>query len=296
MKKIVFTVLFSLYSLVHAQQQVPSIWAFNITNVQGSYFRATLDEANRIQTKYKFGVEHRPGAGGEVAAAAVNEKKNPVLLGTAAAFFVRPYLYKTNYTFDQFKPIHVMAQSPAALVSKNKSLQEILSQNKITIGTAGPGSMIELMALKFKDYYPNKDIVLVPYKSSPEAMVDVLGGHIDLTYEYLGDGETKGGRILGLTGRTKIKNYPLLKDMGYPNQADLGGTYLILVKSDMPIEQYKEIQEILLMAEKSPKVQELYMADYSTKPLKLRTYSDYMNWYDQTIKSFKVLTTTQTVE
>ena len=81
--------------------------------------------------------------------------------------------------------------------------------------------------------------------------------------------------------------------MGYLNQAELGGTYLILVKNDMPIEQYKEIQKILLEAEKSPKVQELYASDYSSKPSKLQTYSDYMIWYDTTIKSFKELTAGQ---
>jgi len=292
MKKLIL--IFSLFATtVFAQERVPSIWAFNISNTQGSYYRATLLEANRIQNKYEFIVEHKPGAGGEVAAGYALDKKGVVLLGTAAAFFVRPYLYDSNYNFDQFKPIHVMAQSPAALVSKDKSLQEILAKDKITIGTAGPGSMIELMALKFKQYFPNKEVILVPYKSSPEATIDLLGGHIDLTYEYLGDGESRGGRILGLTGKAKIKNYPLLKDMGYPNQADLGGTYLILVKNDMPIDQYREIQKILLEAEKSPKVQELYLSDYSSKPSKLQTYGDYMVWYDKTIKYFKELTAGQ---
>lgn len=287
-KKLLLTLIF-VTGTVSAQEKITSVWAFNIANTQGSYYRATMLEANRIQKKYIFEVEHKPGAGGEVGAVYANGQKN-ALLGTAAAFFVRPYFYKANYSFDQFRPIHIMATSQAALVSKNKSLQEILAKDKITIGTAGPGSMIELMALRFKEYFPHKDIVLVPYKSSPEAMHDVLGGHIDLTYEYLGDAETKGGRILGLTGRTKIKSYPLLKDMGYPNQSDLLGIYLILAKSDMPIEQYKEIQAILIEAEKSPDVQRLYKSDYAVKPTNLNTYTDYIRWYDRTIQYHRQLT------
>ena len=64
---------------VFAQERVPSVWAFNISNTQGSYFRATLLEANRIQNKYEFIVEHKPGAGGEVAAGYALDKKGVVL-------------------------------------------------------------------------------------------------------------------------------------------------------------------------------------------------------------------------
>ena len=294
MKKILLILLF-ITGAALAQERIPSIWAFNIANIQGSYYRATLEEANRIQNKYEFVTEHKPGAGGEIGAVYVNNQRM-ALLGTAAAYFVRPYLYKANYSFDQFKPIHVMATSPAALVTKERSLQDIVGQSKISIGTAGPGSLTHLMALKFKEYYPDKTVIIVSYKSSTEAMQDVLGGHTDLTFEFLGDAEAKGARILGITGRNKIKHYPLLKDIGYTNQADLVGVYLILVKKDMPMEQYREIQSILLKAEQSPKVQELYAADYSSKPSNLVTYLDYTKWYDRTIIYFEKLTEGQRVE
>jgi tripartite-type tricarboxylate transporter receptor subunit TctC len=278
------------------QERIPSVWAMNISNIQGSYYRATLEEANRIQNKYEFMVEHKPGAGGEIAAVYVKNQRTSALLGVAAAYFVRPYLYKANYSFDQFKPIHVMATSPAALVTKDRSLQDIIGQNTISIGTAGAGSLTHLMALKFKEYYPTKNVVMVNYKSSTEALQDVLGGHTDLTFEFLGDAEAKGAKILGLTGRNKIKNYPLLKDIGYANQADIVGVYLILVKADMPMAQYTEIQSILIKAEQSSRVQELYAADYSGKPTNLKTYSDYATWYDRTIQYFGKITEGQRVE
>lgn len=280
---------------VQAQERIPSIWAFNIANIQGTYYRAILEEANRIQNKYEFVVEHKPGAGGEIGAVYVNSQRT-ALLGTAAAYFVRPYLYNTNYSFDQFKPIHVMANSPAALVTKDRSLQDITGQSKISIGTAGPGSGTHLYALKFKEYFPDKDIAIVAYKSSTEALQDVLGGHIDLTFEFLGDAEAKGARVLGVTGRNKIKNYPLLKDIGYANQADLVGVYLILVKADMPVLQYREIQSILIKADQSPKVQELYASDYSSKPGNLTTYLDYLNWYDRTVQYYGKVTKGQRIE
>jgi tripartite-type tricarboxylate transporter receptor subunit TctC len=184
----------------------------------------------------------------------------------------------------------LIANSPVALTTKNKDLKTILSQSKISIGTAGPGSGTHLFALKFKENHPDKEILVVPYKSSTEALQDVLGGHIDLAYEFLGDAEAKGVNILGITGTVKIKTYPLMKDIGYPNNAELTGVYHILVKKDVPDTVVRELREIFNQAEKSVKFQELYKADYSFKPT-LATDKDYDTWYTNTIKTYRALIT-----
>jgi tripartite-type tricarboxylate transporter receptor subunit TctC len=292
MKKLLIAIAAMFIStLAVAQQQVPSAWAFNIANVQGSYYRALLEESNRIQAKYQFVPEHKPGAGGSIAAGHVLGQDRLALLGTATAYFVRPYLYSTaGYTFDQFRPVYLIANSPVALTSKNKDLKTILAQDRIAIGTAGPGSGTHLYALKFKDRHPDKNIVIVPYKSSTEAVQDVLGGHIDLTYEFLGDAEAKGVRILGTTGPTKIKNYPQLKDMGYPDAVDYIGIYHILVKKNTPDDVVQELRVIFAQAERSTKFQELYRSDYSFKPA-LKTDKDYTDWYNAMIKTYRATIT-----
>jgi tripartite-type tricarboxylate transporter receptor subunit TctC len=292
MKKLLFSLATIFIStLAVAQQQVPSTWAFNIANVQGSYYRALLEQANQDQKKYQFVPEHKPGAGGSIAAGYVLGHERMALLGTATAFFVRPYLHdNAGYTFDQFKPVYLIANSPLALTTKSKDLKTILAQDKISIGTAGPGSGTHLYALKFKSYYPNKEIVIVPYKSSTEALQDVLGGHIDLAYEFLGDAEARGVKILGTTGTKKIKNYPMLKDMGQPGDSEFIGIYHILVKKDVPDEVVRELREIFNKAENSTRFQELYRSDYSFKPV-LKTDKDYTDWYNNMIRTFRIMIT-----
>jgi tripartite-type tricarboxylate transporter receptor subunit TctC len=291
MLKVLFIILISANT--YAQTTINGVWAFNIANTQGTYFRHILENANNIQQKYIFTVENRPGAGGAIAAQSVHNRNNISILGTAAAFFVRPYLYSTNtYTFEQFKVAHVMAISPAALVTKNKDLNAILSQHTISIGTSGAGSLTHLMALKFKEYYPTKNIIIVNYKSSTESLQDIIGSHIDLTFEFLGDAEAKDVKILGTTGSIKIKNYPLLKDIGYPNQSNLVGIYLMLVKKDTPDNIITDIRNILIQTEKSQKVQELYALDYSHQP----SIKDYSIWYRDTIKHWETITKGITVE
>lgn len=290
MKKLLFALLF-VAGLAQAQQQVPSTWAFNISNVQGSYYRALLEQANQDQKKYQFIPEHKPGAGGSIAAGYVAANDRMALLGTATAYFVRPYLYdQAGYTFEQFRPVYLIANSPVALTSRNKDLRTILAQDRISIGTAGPGSGTHLYALKFRERHPDKNIVIVPYKSSTEAVQDVLGGHIDLTYEFLGDAEAKGVRILGTTGPTKIKDYAQLKDMGYPDAVDFIGIYHILVKKNTPDEVVRELRAIFAQAEKSSRFQELYRSDYSFKPV-LRTERDYTDWYNNTIRTYRTVIT-----
>jgi tripartite-type tricarboxylate transporter receptor subunit TctC len=290
MKKFLFALLF-VAGLAQAQQQVPSAWAFNIANVQGSYYRALLEQANQNQNKYQFVPEHKPGAGGSIAAGYVLGQERMILLGTATAYFVRPYLYNNaGYTFDQFKPVYLIANSPVALTSRNKDLRTILAQDRIAIGTAGPGSGTHLYAIKFKDRHPDKNVVIVPYKSSTEAVQDVLGGHIDLTYEFLGDAEAKGVRILGTTGRNKIKDYPQLKDMGYPDAVDFIGIYHILVKKTVSDEVVRELRTIFAEAERSVKFQELYRSDYSFKPM-LKTDKEYNDWYNTNVRTYRNLIT-----
>lgn len=281
MKKLLLTLCLigASFNIFGQPQTINAVWSFNIANTQGTYFREIMNESNRLQSKYQFVADSKPGAGGQIAASHVAEQKQLTLLGTTYAFFIRPNLYQVSYSFDQFRVLHVMTIAPPALVTKNKTLKQILSQSTITIGTAGPGTGTHLNALKFKESLPNKDVVIVPYKSSTEALRDVMGGHIDLTFEYMADAEGAGSKILGVAGNKKVANYPLLKDIGYPTQANMVNSYFILVKNDISEEHYQELQKLFIQAEKIPAVQQLYRKDHSTKPDGLTTAASYDAWY-----------------
>jgi tripartite-type tricarboxylate transporter receptor subunit TctC len=254
-----------------------------------------MEEANRLQSKYQFIADSKPGAGGQIAATYVADQKQPTLLGTTYAFFIRPNLYQVPYKYDQFQIVHVMTIAPPALVTKNKTLKEILAQPKISIGTAGPGTGTHLNAIKFKESLPNKDIVIVPYKSSTDAVKDVMGNHIDLTFEYLGDAEAYGARILGIAGTAPVKNYPLLKDIGFANQTDMVNSYFVLANNAFSPAEVQELRDLFIRAEKNKSVQELYAKDHSTKPM-LRTQEDYVVWYNKNIRFWREATKGQRIE
>lgn len=288
----IMIILISFNARGNDSQQVLSVWGFAVGSNQGVFFRKILENANREQFKYFFVFENKPGAGGAISAKYVLDQKKPAILAHSAAFFARPFLYAdTPYNFNDFRPLMIMGFSPAALVSKEKSLEQILSSPKINFSTSGTGSTTHLFAEIFAKKYLDKDIKMIHYSNSNEAYTAVLGGHADLTFEFLGDAKSKGNtRILGITGNTSIDNLPLLKNTISADYKDAVGIFVIYVKKDISQTIFDELQSILLKAEQNRDVQDLYKRDSTTKDLRFFKPGDYNDWYEATKNAFKNLT------
>lgn len=290
LKKILVSALLAvLASTSIAKEKVVSMWPFTPASTQGTYFRAILEQANKEQDKYDFVFEHKTGAGGAIATADILNRQGVRILAHSAAYFARPYLYPdTPYNFDQFKPLMVMGFAPAALITKGKTLEQILAQKRISISTAGTGSSSHLFAEAFfKQYKEGRDIVMVHYRDTNEAARDVAGGQVDATFEFLGDAKARGDlvTIVGITGKSKVENFRLL-----PGMEDLVGIFAIYVPKEMPAAQVAELQAILLKAEKHETVQTLYRRDYNYKDTNMNVPGDLTPWYSKTVKQFEVFT------
>jgi tripartite-type tricarboxylate transporter receptor subunit TctC len=301
MKKVIFSLallLASVSSFADAAIKVPGVWGFAVGSTQGTYYRAILEQANKEQNKYEFQFEHKPGAGGAIASRYVfDQQPKLAILAHSAAFYVRPNLYPdTPYSFDQFKPVMVMGFAPATLVTKQKTLEQLLAQKKLSIGTAGTGSSTHLMAETFVKGIKNakdKDIVMVHFKDTNEAFTSVMGGHTDATFEFLGDAKAKANvdiALVGITGKNQVDGIDPLSKSGFKDMEGLSGIFAIYVPVATPAEVTRELQAILLKAEKSDKVQELYKKDYTSKDAYMQTPSDLNNWYQSTVRQYRSLT------
>jgi tripartite-type tricarboxylate transporter receptor subunit TctC len=277
-----------------AGEKVPSVWGFAVGSTQGTYFRAILEQANKEQDKYNFYFENKPGAGGSIASHHVFNHKGTAILAHSAAFFVRPNLYpETIYSFDQFKPLMIMGYAPATLVTKNKSLAQLVKQNRITIGTAGTGSSTHLMAETFAKGLKGKEVVMVHYKDTNLAFLAVMTGEIDATFEFLGDAKAKAlpeTTLIGLTGKNKVEDIEPLRNLGFKDMEGLSGIFAIYVPVNMSNDTVRELQTTLLRAEKHASVQTLYKKDYTSKDNYMQQPGDLTEWYNTTIKQYKDLT------
>ena len=230
-----FAIILAVLALsATAAEKVSGVWGWIPTSTQGSYFRAILDEANRAQDKYEFVFENRPGAGASIAARHVLAQPGTAVFANSTAQFIRPYLYPdASFKLSDFKPVMVMGISPAALITKGKTLDQLVKQDRINFATAGTGSTIHLMAealvKDIKKKYPGKDIQMIHFASTYEAFLSVMGGHTDATFEFLGDAKAKATAettLVGLTGKNRVDNIATLASQGYPNLTEIGRAHV----------------------------------------------------------------------
>jgi tripartite-type tricarboxylate transporter receptor subunit TctC len=174
-------------------------------------------------------VENRPGAGGNLAAAAV--AKSPpdgyTLLVSFSSHTINATLYP-SLPYDpvaDFTPITMIARVPSLLVGRGdlpaKDLKELIAlaraqPHRLTIGIGGIGSSLHPAGEKFK-LMTGVDLLNVPYKGTAPALTDLLGGQIDLMFISVVTGaeQVRAGKLraYGVTG-TRQAMFPDLPAIG----------------------------------------------------------------------------------
>jgi tripartite-type tricarboxylate transporter receptor subunit TctC len=136
-------------------------------------------------------VENKPGAGGTIAAAQV-AKSTPdgyTLLVNSSGHTVNPSIYpKLPYdTAKDLVGVTILARQPNVMVVSPergwKSVDDLVKQakqnpGKMTFASAGVGSATHMNGEKFK-VAAQIDVLHVPYKGTPEALNDVMGGRVE---------------------------------------------------------------------------------------------------------------------
>ncbi|MES2186877.1 MAG: tripartite tricarboxylate transporter substrate binding protein [Pseudomonadota bacterium] len=170
-------------------------------------------------------IENRIGAGGLVGTAYVAREPADgyTLLITTASHTTIP-AFTPNAPYDavkDFTPVALLAQNFGQVLIVRptlpaKTVQELVAMarkepGKLTFGQAGLGTASHIPA-EVMDAQANIDILNVPYKGVPEAMNDLLGGHIDMffvgTQLALPMVQENKVRALAVTGNVRWKGMP----------------------------------------------------------------------------------------
>lgn len=178
-------------------------------------------------------IGNRTGGSGTIALNYIKSKRGDphhvltVATGTFMTATARPEL---KISIDDFTPIALFAQDPQAIAvrteSKFKSFKDIVETAKrepdtITAAIAsatGTGRV----ALYLIERETGARFKYVSFKSGGDAVLAVLGGHVDITPENMSEMlplvEAKKMRVLSVTGERRFKqapDVPTLKEQGY---------------------------------------------------------------------------------
>jgi tripartite-type tricarboxylate transporter receptor subunit TctC len=181
-------------------------------------------------------IENRPGAGGNLAASAVAraEPDGHTLHMAASSIAVAPSIYK-KLTYDpvrDFAPIAFVGTIPMVLVA-NRNFPARTLPEMIALARAKPGEIWQARTtqgtpghLGFELLKQQADITMrvVPYRNNPQAMIDLLAGHVSVFLDFVtnGAGFVRSGQVhaLATTGNARslaLPEVPTAMESGLPN-------------------------------------------------------------------------------
>jgi tripartite-type tricarboxylate transporter receptor subunit TctC len=295
MKKILSALLLSVVAVAaSAKENITIVYSWSPSDTAANFHRTLADEANKIQDKYNFIFDTKPGAGGSIAANHVLSTPNNIV-ATASAFFIRPNFFPAeSHDISQFRELFPACSAPAVISSKKyKSWTEVPADAKISIGMSGMGTTTHLIAAQLAKKYPN--LTIVPFKSTSEALLSVLSDSTDFAVNFLGDSAqyTEGKNrvyLLGVTGNHPVNGIKPLSSMGFTKDLELMNVPAqLIVPANWSDDRVKEMRDIFLKAGKTKTVLDAYKADYCQN-INQMPEVEIQPWYNKQTADWKRLT------
>ena len=234
------TVAFAVVALTAQAQEYPTKTIrliVPLTTGAGADIAARII-AQRMNEHWKVPVivENRPGAGGTIGTAAVAKAEGDghTLLVQSSSHSANPAIYK-SLPYDPQKDlvdVAILGKTPYVMVSAGngpyKTLKSLLDAarakpGEIAFASAGLGTSTHLAA-EYLIGLAGVRMIHVPFKGSPDALQDVLGGRsaFYMAPVNVGLGLVRDGKLnpLGVSTASRaevLPQVPTLAEQGLPN-------------------------------------------------------------------------------
>ena len=181
-------------------------------------------------------IENRPGAGGNLGAQIVARAHGDgytLLMAPTSIYAIAMTLYKEpGYDLARdFAPVSTVANVPHVLVAHPsvpvKSLKDLVALAKakpgsLTIASQGTGTVSHLEA-EMLQQMAGIELVHVPYKGSAPAVVDLVGGRVEIMFDSIASAmpQIKAGKLraIGVAADKRasvLPDVPTIAESGLP--------------------------------------------------------------------------------
>jgi tripartite-type tricarboxylate transporter receptor subunit TctC len=241
--------------------------------------RALAPELSRAFNQ-QFVVDNKPGAGGNVGADAVAKSAADgytLLMGTVGTHGINQSLYpKMPYDpIKDFAPVTLVAGVPNVLVmnparaeaAKINSVADLIryakaNPGKLNMASSGNGTSIHLSGELFKSM-TGTFLVHFPYRGSGPALLDLIGGTMDLMFDNLPSAmpQIKAGKLKALAVTTAqrsaaLPDLPTIAEAGPVKGFEASSWFGLLAPAGTPVEIVTRLQEESAKALNTPALKE----------------------------------------
>ncbi len=270
-------------SQTYPNKQIRFVVAFTAGSATDIIGRAVADVMSS-NLGQQIIIENKPGAGGTIAAGQVAkaDADGYTFLVHSSGHALNPFIYN-NLPYDTLKDLKGVATlgaTPNVLVvspSKPwKTAADLVAAahakpGELNFASAGVGSATHLNAEKF-NLAANIKALHIPYKGTPEANSDVIGGRADWFFSPLGSviSLVESGKLKALAVSTSkrtslLPNVPTTLEAGIPD-SDYVLWVGLLAPSGVPADVVKRMNDEVAKALQTKEVKERF-AKLGAEPL-----------------------------
>lgn len=285
------------FSATYPERPITVYVAFTPGGSMDLTTRALCSAAEKF-LRTTFVIEYKPGGGGTVAPTIVSTAKPDGYLlcaATSTGIIRAPHFQRVSFKpLGSFTPICAFASPQNATVVKSDApwkthaeLVEYARRNpgKLKYSSAGVGTAMH-HAMEFVKFKDKLDIVHVPYTGSKDALVALLGGHVDICSSgpehapYVRSGEVRVLAYHQATRNPKNPDVPTLKELGYDFVNET--VFSILGPANLPEDVVKKLEDAFFKAKDNPEFKKvLDNLDMIPVFMGSKEYSEYLRnmWY-----------------
>jgi len=207
-------------------------------------------------------IDNRGGAGGVIGVGAVVKSPadgNTLLLTTSSLVITAGITPNLPYNpRKDVEPLYLLGEVQTMLVVRPglgvNTLSELVAKakgpNKLNYGSTGVGGTMHIGAELFAKA-ANVSMVHIPYRGAAPALVDLMGGTVDLVNAdvpvlrpYIRDGRIKGVVVFDTKRSPQLPDIPTAAEAGMP-ALQMTNWYGVLVPGGTPPETKKRLEAAL---------------------------------------------------